>query len=385
MKRLRYIKKIDRYFSSHPITALLGPRQCGKTTLARMYCEMQKNFPKSNYFDLESPVDVERLKNPMLCLQPLNGLIVIDEIQRFPDLFPILRVLVDQNPNHQRYLILGSASRDLIKQSSESLAGRIAYIEVTPFSFYETDHLDQLWLRGGFPRSYLAASEQESMDWRNFYIRTFLEQDIPNLGIKIPPDSLRRFWKMLSHYHGNLFCSSELARSFGVSDSTIRKYLDILTGTFMIRQLQPWHENITKRQVKSPKIYFRDSGILHTLLNIPHFMELQTNPKIGASWEGFALEEVIRASDVRGEDCYFWSTYEGAKMDLLLHQNGDFTAIECKYTDAPKITKSMQIALSNLHLKSLIILYPGEIDYPLSEKIQVKGLKNYLSSLKKDE
>jgi predicted AAA+ superfamily ATPase len=378
MERDAFLEEIERYFQSHPVVALLGPRQCGKTTLARALCRKIPSFPKSNYFDLESPVDVERLRNPLLALKPLSGLIVIDEIQRMPELFPTLRVLVDEEASNQQYLILGSASPDLIRQSSESLAGRIAYVELTPFSFVETNNLERLWIRGGFPKSYLAQTEEESADWRSFYIRTFLEQDIPNLGIKIPPNSLRRFWTMLAHYHGNIFNASEIGRSFGASDVTMRKYLDILTGTFMIRQLQPWYENISKRQVKSPKIFFRDSGILHSLLHIYSFAELQTNPKIGASWEGFAIEEIIRSSHLRTENCFFWSTYGEAEIDLILQKREGLIGIEVKYTDAPTITKSMRVALKDLSLKHIYVIYPGDVDYPLSENITAKGLKNFL-------
>ncbi len=385
MQRPEYLDDIKRYFHSHPIVAILGPRQCGKTTLAKMYAHLQPEFPRSNYFDLESTVDVERLKNPLLALKPLTGLIVIDEIQRRPELFSILRVLVDDESLNQKYLILGSASRELIKQSSESLAGRIAYMELTPFSFSETGHIDRLWLRGGFPKAYLAHTDQECFDWLEFYIRTYLEQDIPNLGLRIAPDALRRFWIMLSHYHGNILNVSELGRSFSASDATIRHYLDILTGTFMVRQLQPWHENISKRQVKAPKIYFRDSGILHSLMNIRTFLELQVNPKLGASWEGFALEEIVRIHQIRNQDCYFWSTYGGAEIDLLIYQSGGLHGFEIKYSDAPKITKSMQIALQDLKLDQLTVIYPGEVDYALSEQILVKGLKNYLKGLKNDK
>jgi hypothetical protein len=345
-----------------------------------MYAQERGPLPKSNIFDLESPVDLERLANPLLALRPLEGLIVIDEIQRLPDLFPILRVLVDEETLNQRYLILGSASRDLLRQSPESLAGRIAYLELTPFSLDEVPDLQQLWMRGGFPKSYLAETPEKSFDWRTFYIRTFLEQDIPNLGIKISPDSLRRFWTMLAHYHGNLFNASELGRSFGASDVTMRRYLDILTGTFMIRQLQPWHENLGKRQVKAPKIYFRDSGIFHSLLNLHNFSELLSHPKIGASWEGFALEEVIRLYRVRGDECYFWSTYGEAEVDLILPVNGNRVGVEFKYTDAPKRTRSMQVALDSLNLSHLYVVYPGDVDYALTENISVKSLKSFTSS-----
>lgn len=380
MDRPLALLKLKRYLKSHPIVAILGPRQCGKTTLAKMYCKNNLKVPPANYFDLESPVDLERLSNPLLALKSLKGLIVIDEIQRVPELFPILRVLVDDSDLDQKYLILGSASRELIKQSSESLAGRIAYLELTPFSFREVDHLENLWLRGGFPRSYLAETDEVSFDWRSSYVRTFLEQDIPNLGFKIPPIALRRFWIMLAHYHANNFNASELGRSFGASDTTIRKYLDLLTGTFMIRQLQPWHENIKKRQVKTPKVYFRDSGILHALLNIPTTDSLLVNPKIGASWEGFALEEVVKSNQANQEDCYFWSTYGDAEIDLLIYKGDCMEAFEFKYVDAPKLTKSMKIAIQDLKLEKIHVIYPGKKDYQLSEQVYVSGLKSYLQS-----
>lgn len=373
-----FLEKIVRYFRTHPAVALLGPRQCGKTTLAKQYMREHGGFKRENYFDLEDPIDVQRLENPLIALQSLSGLIVIDEIQRRPELFPLLRSLIDNENLKQRYLILGSASRELIRQSSESLAGRIAYIELTPFSFSETGDLQKLWERGGFPLSFLAKSEQDSFDWRDFYIRTFLEQDIPNLGIQIPTDTLRRFWTMLAHYHGNLFNASEFGRSFGASDVTIRRYLDLLTGTFMVRQLQPWHENLKKRQVKSPKVYFRDSGILHAMLNLRNYGELLRYPKLGASWEGFALEEIIRASDVRSQDCYFWSTYSGAEVDLLLSHGGKFTAFEFKFSDAPKMTKSAGNALQDLPIEHLYIIYPGDRTYPLADRVTAYGLESFL-------
>lgn len=378
MDRDLFLTKIKRFLKSHPIVGILGPRQCGKTTLARMFCKNYPEFSKANYFDLESPIDLERLTQPLLALKPLKGLVVIDEIQRSPELFPILRVLADEEELEQKYLILGSASRELIKQSSESLAGRIAYLELPPFSFQEVNDIDTLWLRGGFPRSYLAEGEEESFDWRIAYIRTFLEQDIPNLGFKIPPVALRRYWMMLAHYHGNIFNASELGRSFGASDVTMRKYLDLLTGTFMIRQLQPWYVNIGKRQVKSPKMYFRDSGILHALLNISTKEELQVHPKLGSSWEGFAMEEIIKAHHINSEECYFWSTYSDAEVDLLIPQGDKMLGFEFKYVDAPRITKSIQIVMNDLPLEKLHIIYPGEKSYSLSEKIYVSSLKEYL-------
>jgi predicted AAA+ superfamily ATPase len=380
MERPHYIDLISRYFSSHPVVVLLGPRQCGKTTLARMYLKKESVFSRENYFDLENPIDCRRLAEPMMALEPLKGLIIIDEIQKIKELFPLLRVLVDQETSDKKFLILGSASRELIEQSSESLAGRVAYIEVTPFDRREVSDEEKLWQRGGFPKSYLANSEDESSDWREFYIKTFLEQDIPNLGIKIPPAGLRRFWVMLAHYHGNIFNASELGRSFGASDATMRKYLDILTGTFMIRQLQPWHENLSKRQVKAPKIYFRDSGIFHSLLGIHTLSELRMNPKLGASWEGFALEEIIRCFEAKQGECYFWSTYGGAELDLLINKKNKKIGFEFKYCDAPGITKSMQIALEDLKLDELFVIYPGEVDYSLSKQIHVKPLKKFYIS-----
>lgn len=377
MDRPAFIEKIGRYFKTHPIVALLGPRQCGKTTLAKMFAKEQTKLPRENYFDLENPADLKRLSEPLLALKDLSGLIIIDEIQKLESLFPLLRVLVDQEDNDRQFLILASASRELIKQSSESLAGRLAFIEITPFSLKEVHELDNLWFRGGFPRSYLASLDSESFDWREFYIRTFLEQDIPNLGINIPPVSLRRFWSMIAHYHGNLFNASELGRSFGASDVTMKKYLDILTGTFMVRQLQPWHENLLKRQVKAPKIYFRDSGIFHSLIGITNRFELKIHPKLGASWEGFALEEIIRMHQVSHDACYFWSTYSGAELDLMILQNNKKLGFEFKYCDAPSLTRSMQIALNDLKLDQLTVVYPGDVNYKLADKIEVKSLASF--------
>lgn len=379
MIRTHYLQVISNKFHTHPVVALLGPRQCGKTTLARMYAEAAPQ--PVHYFDLEDPVDVTRLENPKLTLEGLEGTIIIDEIQHAPDIFKLIRVLVDKRPLQQQYLILGSASRELIKQSSESLAGRINYLELTPFSYLEVGNLETLWLRGGFPKSFLANTLEESYEWREAYISTYLEQDLPALGIQIAPQSLRRFWEMLAHYHGNVFNAAELGRSFGSADTTIRRYLDILTGTFMIRQLQPWHANIKKRQVKAPKIYFRDSGLFHTLLRIKTREELNRNIKLGASWEGVALEEIIRAHGAKAHDCYFWQTHAGAELDLLLLINDQKIGFEFKYADAPRTTKSMHTSLEDLQLDHLYVIYPGAVDYPLTDKITVCGLENYLKRL----
>ncbi len=375
MIRESFLKKIEQAFRVTKVVAILGPRQCGKTTATKQYIEKQAHFPIQNYFDLENYRDRERLSDPLLSLSLLTGLIVIDEIQRAPNLFETLRVLVDNKDLNQRYLILGSASRDLIAQSSETLAGRITYLELTPFMFDEFHQMEKLWLRGGYPLSILAESDEISVDWRKGYIKTFLERDIPSLGINIPAEQLRRFWMMLAHYHGNMFNASELGRSLGMSHKTMKEYADILTGTFMVRQLQPWYENIGKRQVKTPKIYIRDSGIFHTLIGINSEADLLLNPKLGASWEGFALEQIIFHLNAEQSECYFWGTHQQAELDLLIVRNGKKHGFEIKYSGAPKLTKSMQIAKEDLSLDSLTVIYPGDIEYPLTKDIHVKPLK----------
>jgi predicted AAA+ superfamily ATPase len=373
-----FLNKIQQLAKSHPIVALLGPRQCGKTTLARMYASHLPQPTLCHTFDLENPRDLARLAQPLLALEGLEGLTIIDEIQRYPDLFPVLRYLMDRTNNLLQLLILGSASRELMRQSSESLAGRIAYLELTPFIYGEVDNIEKLWLRGGFPRAYLAHDQQECQDWREFYITNFLERDLPNLGIHIPPVTMRRFWTMLCHYHGNVLNSSELARAMGISDKIIREYLDILQGTFMIRLLQPWHENLKKRQVKSPKIYVRDSGLLHTLLGIDE-VTLFGHPKVGASWEGFALEQIIHYQNARPQECFFWATHAGAELDLLICQHGKKIGFEFKRQDAPSLSKSMQIACEDLQLEKLFVICPGNIQYMLTDKIMVIGIEKYAS------
>lgn len=360
----------------------MGPRQCGKKTLARAYIEDQKRTQKIHYFDLEDPEDLVLFENPKLTLGSLDGLIVIDEIQKIPEIFSLIRVLVDELNSKKQFLILGSASRDLIHQSSESLVGRISYIEITPFSLSEVDNGgSELWLRGGFPRAYLAHSMEESIEWRKEYISTFLERDIPNLGFAIPAQSLRRFWMMMTSYHGTIFNGSEIGRSLGLSGTTMRRYLDLLTGTFMLRQLQPWFENITKRQVKSPKIYFRDSGIFHTLLKANKKEDITSHPKLGASWEGFALEMVIRAHKIPQEECFFWAVHEQAEIDLMIFLKGKKVGFEFKWADAPKLTKSIVAALETLQLERCYVIYPGSKNYPLNEKVFAVGLEKYLAEL----
>ncbi len=370
IERPSYITDIRTALRRSRIVALIGPRQSGKTTLAQVFVP-----PDSvNYFDLEDPVSLIRLEEPMTALRDLAGLVVIDEIQRRPDLFPLLRVLADRRPLLARFLILGSASPDLVREASESLAGRLETISVSGFSLAEVgqEELNQHWLNGGFPLSYLASNDADSQIWRKNFIQTFLERDLPQWGIQIPAATLMRFWTMLAHYHGQTWNASEASRSFGVSDMTVRRYLDILEGVFMIRVLQPWYANIHKRQVKSPKIYFRDSGLLHTLLGIHTELDLYTHPKIGASWEGYAIEETIKA--VRPDEAYFWGTHNGAELDLLLLKDGKRIGVECKRKDAPRLTPSMKIAMEDLQLDRLIVFYPGERAYPLAERIEVMPL-----------
>jgi len=368
------IERIARSFRIHPITALLGPRQCGKTTLARMIGESER----STFFDLENPTDQQRLSAPMTVLENLSDLIVIDEIQRRPDLFELLRVLVDRPRNQARYLILGSASPHLVKGVSESLAGRIGFVDLSGLSLDEAgaDNRDRLWIRGGFPLSFLAKNGSDSLRWREDFIRTFLERDIPQLGISIPAETLRRFWTMVSHYHGQIWNAAEFARALSTSEKTARRYLDILSGAYMVRVLPPWFENIRKRQVKSPKVFIRDSGVLHALLQLQTMANLQGHPKIGASWEGFALELVINALKTR--DAYFWATHAGAELDLMVRAAGARYGFEFKYADAPGRRKSMHTAIGDLNLKHLWVVYPGAQEYPLDEKITAVPLAQVL-------
>ena len=378
MDRPEFLRAVRRAFEITPVVALLGPRQCGKTTLARAYlAEWERDLPAANYFDLEDPTDLTRLDDAKLGLEDLRGLVVIDEVQRRPELFPVLRTLIDRVDQPARFLILGSASRDLIRQGSESLAGRISFVEVTPFAAREVGagELDTLWLRGGFPLSFLAASVENSAAWRSMFIRTFLERDIPALGIQIPPMTIRRFWQMLVHFHGQTFNASEIGSSLGISDTTASRYLDILTGTFMVRRLRPWFENIGKREVKRPKIYFRDSGIFHSLLGATERDQLLVHPKLGASWEGFALEEVVRLYGADEEDVYFWAVHSQVELDLLIVRDQEKLGFEFKYGSAPRVTRSLTRAQELLSLDSLTVVCPGDGDYPLADGIRVKGLK----------
>ena len=388
ISRINWEKRVIEAFAQHPVVAILGPRQCGKTTLAREIFSNSSSSARleTNYFDLEDPVHINRLQNPKLALESLQGLIVIDEIQLVPELFPVLRVLVDRPSNQGRFLILGSASRDLIRQSSETLAGRIQYLELTPFSLQEISINKQqlLFIRLCFPKSFLASDDQLSSKWREEFIRTYLERDLPQLGITIPSQTLRRFWITLAHYHGKIFNASELGRSFGVSDTTVKRYLDILSGTFMVRQLSPWIENIKKRQIKSPKIYFRDSGIFHQLLGISKYEQLLVHPQLGSSWEGFAMEEVLRAHYIREEDAYFWGIHEQCELDLLLLKEGKRVGFEFKYQDAPKFTLPLRKTFEYLKLDRLIVIYPGKTSYPMEDNIYISSLEEAVQGIKAD-
>lgn len=371
--RTGYRQQVQASLSQFRVTALLGPRQCGKTTLARAF-EVDPN----GYFDLEDPLNLARLEAPRLALGSLSGLVVIDEIQRRPDLFPLLRVLADRDGVPARFLVLGSASLDLVKGVSESLAGRVGFVDMSGFDGTEVgfSRLDQLWLRGGFPESFLSESDEASLHWRLQFVRTFLTRDIPQLGITIPAEQLRRFWLMVAHCHGQTWNASEIARSIGLNYKTAQHYLDILTGSFMIRSLPAWSENLGKRVRKAPRIYLRDSGLFHALQRIGSFRDLQAHPKLGASWEGFALEHVLRVLRVPPAEAFHWSTHAGAEVDLLVVRGDRRWGFEFKYADAPRTTKSMRVALDDLHLERLIVVYPGERDYALDDRITALALRN---------
>jgi uncharacterized protein len=363
--RVRLLTRISSALRRSPAVSLLGPRQSGKTTIARALLAPDSE----NYFDLERPTSLRRLDDPETSLSALRGLVVIDEVQRRPELFPILRVLIDRPRSPARFLLLGSASPTLLRQSSESLAGRIEVIETQGFTVEEIgqDKAARLWLRGGFPRSFVATSEPRSYTWREEFIRTFLEQDLPQLGIRIPSPQLERFWTMLAHYHGQTWNAAELAASLGLSQPTVRNYLDLMTSAYMIRQLQPWHEHLSKRQVKAPKIYVRDSGLLHSLLGLRTRRDLLSHPKLGASWEGYVIEQLLQAFEP--DQAYFWATHQGAELDVLMLRGSRRVGVEIKRGDAPSLTASIRIALDDLRLHKLWIIYPGQQRYNLNERV----------------
>ncbi len=368
--RPRHTRAVLDLLAEFPVGAIIGARQVGKTTLARMVSGAWTD--PVHWFDLERPADLASLAEPELALSRLHGLIVIDEVQLAPWLFPLLRVLADRPEAPARFLVLGSAGPTLLQKSSESLAGRIAYHELGGFGIDEVgiDHLERLWLRGGFPRSFLASSDAASLRWRRQFLRTYLERDLPQLGVRIPSATLRRFWTMLAHHHAQILNSSELGRAFGVSHTTVRGYLDLLAATFVVWQLPAWYENLGKRQVKAPKFYITDTGLLHALLGLQTMRDLTGHPKVGASWEGFALQETIRARELERDDCYFWATHAGAEIDLVAVQGARRQGWEFKRTSAPRRTRSMASALDSLGLESIEVVYPGTRTFPLHERIE---------------
>lgn len=379
--REKELGRLSGLLKRHRIVGIIGARQVGKTTLAEAFMETESE--RCHWFDLENPEDETRLAEPMLALKNLSGLVVIDEIQRHPDLFPVLRVLADRKPNPARFLILGSASPELLRQGSESLAGRIIYHELGGFSLNEVggDRAERLWIQGGLPLSFLAENERESFEIRTAYIRTFIEKDLPQLGINVSSTTMRRFWTMLAHYHGQTWNSSELARSFGVADTTVRNYLDQLTSALVVRQLAPWHANISKRQVKSPKVYIADSGILHGLLNLPELAAVESHPKCGSSWEGFVINQLVRHLGARADECFFWATHAGAELDLLIVRGRKRYGFEIKRTVSPKVTPSMRHALKDLQLTQLDVVHAGDHTFPLADKIRAVSLANILDDL----
>lgn len=375
-------EEVRRQLRLFPIVGLLGARQVGKTTLARQVAAGVRGAV--TFFDLENPDDVARLSEPQLALAPLRGLVVLDEIQRRPDLFPVLRVLADRRPLPVRFLVLGSASPELLQQSSETLAGRIGYIEISGFDTGEvrSSQWERLWVRGSFPRAFLARSERESFEWRRALVRDFLERDLPQLGFRVPSATMRRFWGMLAHYHGQIWNAAEFARAFGVADTTVRRHLDQLVATFALRLLPPWHENIGKRQVKAPRVYVADSGLLHVLLGLADRNDVLSHAKVGASWEGFVLEQVIRQLRARPEECFFWRTHTGAELDLLVVRGRRRLGFEIKRTTSPVLTPSMRSALGDLRLDSLAVVHAGEHSYPLERRVRAVTWRDMLDEFR---
>lgn len=373
LERREHLDLLKSALDRYPVVAILGARQVGKTTIARNLAAEEAG--SATFFDLEDPEDRARLTQPKLALQGLRGLVVLDEIQLVPDLFAVLRVLADRPDRPARFLVLGSASPDLLQQS-ESLAGRIHFHRLGGFALDEVgrENWRDLWIRGGFPRSYLAGSDEESAEWRRDFIDTFLERDLPQLGIQIRSATLRRFWTMIAHYHGQTWNGSELGRAFGVSHTTVGRYLELLTSTYVLRKLQPWHENLGKRQVRSPKVYVADSGVMHTLLNVEDHHDLLGHPKRGASWEGFVINELIHRLGARSDECHFWATHAGAELDLLIVRGRRRRGFEVKLSTSPKVTTSMRTALENLRLDRLDVIHAGEHSFPMDERIHAVSL-----------
>ena len=364
-----------------PAVVLLGARQVGKTTLAK---QVAAEWPgPTHHLDLEDPPDRARLAEPGLALRPLEGLVILDEVQRMPELFALLRVLADRDPSPSRFLLLGSASPELVRGVSESLAGRAAFVQLDGFDLAEVgvQALEDLWVRGGFPRSFLAPDDAESLRWRLDFVRTFLERDLPQLGVGVGAVTMRRFWTMLAHHHGHVLNQSALSRSFGVSDHTVRAYLDILAATFVVRVLAPWHENVGKRQVRRPKVYVHDSGLLHALLGLERREEIERHPILGPSWEGFAIQQVIHRLGARPEECYFWATHAGAEVDLLVVRGTRRLGFEVKRTETPRRTRSMHAARTTLGLDRLDVVHAGTATFPLGDDVRAVALARLLRDL----
>jgi predicted AAA+ superfamily ATPase len=381
LPRPRPTDQIQALLTRFPIVALLGARQVGKSTLAHAIAASHPG--ETTFFDLEDPADAARLADPGLALRSRRGLVVLDEAQLRPDLFPLLRVLADRPDTPARFLLLGSASPDLVRASSESLAGRVATVTLGGLALDEVgpDRATDLWLRGGFPRSFLAPDDTTSAEWRRAFVQTFLERDLARLGIDLPAPALLRFWTMLAHGHGGIWNASELGRSFGVAHTTVRRWLDVLVGTFVVRTLQPWFENLGKRQVRSPKVYVADSGLLHTLLGLVTLEDVERHPKLGASWEGFALRVVTDAIGARPEECFFWATHQGAELDLLVVRGTRRWGFEIKRTETPALTRSMRIAHEDLRLDRLDVIHAGAHSYPLAEGVRAVALGRVLEDL----
>jgi predicted AAA+ superfamily ATPase len=379
--RTTYLSRIRELLGQFPVVSILGARQVGKTTLARQIADSWTG--PTHHFDLEHPSDLARLAEPILALERLEGLVVIDEAQLQPGLFPIIRVLVDRPASPSRFMLLGSASPSLVRAVSESLAGRVAAVQLDGFGLEEVGsrNADRLWLRGGFPRSYLADSDEASATWRDEFVKTYAERDLPGLGFPLAPTAIRRFWTMLAHCHGQVLNLSELGRAFGVSDSTVRRYADFLAGAFLIRQLPPWHENIAKRQVRSPKLYVSDSGTLHTLLGIRTWTDLEQHPKVGASFEGYALKTVVARLAVRPEDCFFWATHGGAELDLLVVRGQRRFGFEFKRTAVPEVSRSMHIALEDLKLDRIDVIHLGRHTFPMTDRIRAVPIRELEAQL----
>lgn len=381
VSRTAALTAIERLLRRYPVVAILGARQVGKTTLAHQV--LTRHTGPGERFDLEDPADLARLTDPMVALRGRRGLVVLDEVQRRPELFPTLRVLADRARMPARFLVLGSASEALLRQSSESLAGRIAFLELGGLALDEVGagRLELLWRRGGFPRSFLAATETESTDWRRHFIRTFLERDVPALDGGVPVDTLRRLWHMLAHYHGQVLNTSELGRALGTSHTSIRRYLEFLANTFVIRVLQPWSANLSKRQIKHPKVYLTDSGILHTMLGLVTQRDLDRHPKVGASWEGFLLDQVIHLRGTRRDDCFFWGTHGGAELDLLVVEGNRRVGYEFKRTVAPSVTPSMRAAIADLGLSRLDVIHGGSETFPLAKGVRAVSANRLVADL----